>query len=57
MRDIIVFPLQSCSGQMAPLIRSDMMLTLSYLYLDDVERLEYAYFEQIKMNLQHDEVS
>ena len=28
-----------------------------YLYLDDVERLEYAYFEQIKMNLQHDEVS
>ena len=28
-----------------------------YLYLDNVERLEYAYFEQIKMNLQHDEVS
>ena len=28
-----------------------------YLYLDDVERLEYAYFEQMKMNLQHDEVS
>ena len=27
-----------------------------YLNLDDAERLEYAYFEQIKMNLQHDEV-
>ena len=27
-----------------------------YLHLDDTERLEYAYFEQIKMNLQHDEV-
>ena len=28
-----------------------------YLNLDDEERLEYAYFEQIKMTLQHDEVS
>ena len=28
-----------------------------YLYLDDEERLEYAYFEQIKMTLQHDKVS
>ena len=28
-----------------------------YLNLDDAERLEYAYFDQIKMNLQHDEVS
>ena len=27
-----------------------------YLNLDDEERLEYAYFEQIKMNLQPDEV-
>ena len=27
-----------------------------YLNLDDEERLEYAYFEQIKMNLQHDKV-
>ena len=27
-----------------------------YMNLDDEERLEYAYFEQIKMNLQHDEV-
>ena len=27
-----------------------------YLNLDDEERLEYAYFEEIKMNLQHDEV-
>ena len=27
-----------------------------YLNLDDEERLEYAYFEQIKMRLQHDEV-
>ena len=27
-----------------------------YMDLDDVERLQYAYFEQIKMNLQHDEV-
>ena len=27
-----------------------------YLNLDDEERLEYAYFEQIKMTLQHDEV-
>ena len=27
-----------------------------YLNLDDDERLQYAYFEQIKMNLQHDEV-
>ena len=27
-----------------------------YLNLDKAERLEYAYFEQIKMNLQHDEV-
>ena len=29
---------------------------VQYLNLDDEERLEYAYFEQIKMNLQHDEV-
>ncbi len=28
-----------------------------HLNLDDEERLEYAYFEQIKMDLQHDEVS
>ena len=28
-----------------------------YLDLDDEERLDYAYFEQIKMNLQHDMVS
>ena len=27
-----------------------------YLNLDDDERLEYAYFEQIKMTLQHDKV-
>ena len=27
-----------------------------YLNLVDDERLDYAYFEQIKMNLQHDEV-
>ena len=27
-----------------------------YLNLDDSERLEYVYFEQIKMNLQHDKV-
>ena len=27
-----------------------------YLNLDDEERLQYAYFEHIKMNLQHDEV-
>ena len=27
-----------------------------YLNLDDEERLKYAFFEQIKMNLQHDEV-
>ena len=27
-----------------------------YLSLDDNDRLEYAYFEQIKMNLQHDKV-
>ena len=27
-----------------------------YMNLDDEERLQYAYFEQIKMNLQHDEV-
>ena len=27
-----------------------------YLSLDDKDRLEYAYFEQIKMNLQHDKV-
>ena len=28
-----------------------------YINLDDDERLQCAYFEQIKMNLQHDEVS
>ena len=28
-----------------------------YRNLDDEERLEYAYFEQIKMDLQHDEVN
>ena len=28
-----------------------------YLNLDDEDRLNYAYFEQMKMNLQHDEVS
>ena len=28
-----------------------------YMNLDDDERLQYAYFEQIKMDLQHDEVS
>ena len=28
-----------------------------YLNLNDKERLEYPYFEQIKMNLQHDKVS
>lgn len=28
-----------------------------YLNLDDHERMEYAYFEQIKMDLQHDEVN
>ena len=27
-----------------------------YLDLDDEERLEYTYFEQIKMNLQHNKV-
>ena len=27
-----------------------------YFNLDDKDRLDYAYFEQIKMNLQHDEV-
>ena len=27
-----------------------------YLNLDDEDRLDYAYFEQIKMDLQHDEV-
>ena len=27
-----------------------------YLNLDDEERLHYAYFEQIKMDLQHDKV-
>ena len=27
-----------------------------YFDLDDEDRLKYAYFEQIKMNLQHDEV-
>ena len=27
-----------------------------YLNLDDQDRLEYAFFEQIKMSLQHDEV-
>jgi len=27
-----------------------------YISLDDKDRLEYAYFEQIKMNLQHDKV-
>ena len=27
-----------------------------YMNLDDDECLQYAYFEQIKMNLQHDEV-
>ena len=27
-----------------------------YLNLDDEDRLKYAYFEQIKMTLQHDEV-
>ena len=27
-----------------------------YFNLDDKDRLEYAYFEQIKMSLQHDEV-
>lgn len=27
-----------------------------YLNLDDEDRLQYAYFEQIKMDLQHDEV-
>ena len=27
-----------------------------YLNLDDKDRLEYAFFEQIKMSLQHDEV-
>ena len=27
-----------------------------YLDLDDEDRLEYAYFEQIKMTLQHDKV-
>jgi len=27
-----------------------------YLNLDDAQRLEYAYFEQIKISLQHDEV-
>ena len=27
-----------------------------YLNLDDEERLEYAYFQQIKMILQHDQV-
>ena len=28
-----------------------------YMNLDDEERLDHAYFEQIKMTLQHDEVS
>ena len=28
----------------------------AYCNLEDEERLEWAYFEQIKMNLQHDEV-
>ena len=28
-----------------------------YLNLDDDDRLDHAYFEQIKMDLQHDEVS
>ena len=27
-----------------------------YFNLDDEDRLEYAFFDQIKMNLQHDEV-
>ena len=27
-----------------------------YFNLDDEDRLKYTYFEQIKMNLQHDEV-
>lgn len=29
---------------------------IQYLGLEEAERLEYAYFEEIKMNLQHDEV-
>jgi len=29
---------------------------LEYINLEDNERLQYAYFEQMKMDLQHDEV-